>query len=264
MDNYSCFIKDKGYFGGFPTQEEVNNLENKGFIYFVDLTNNYEKKIKPYTTKYNYIKFPIKDRDIPRNYKMFSRFIIILGEIIKNLVNNQKIYIHFKGGHGRSGIVIAVLLSYIYNIKPEEAIRKTTIYHNKRKNMKEKLKKIGSPQTYYQKRFVINFMRNRYINDNNLITKDLCLKSPHQICLNNKKYKNAYEAIIDNKDKYKNRLYELILMINIVKFCKYDYLIKMITNTGLSNIIIYDNECDEFNLIYMRILKEIRKFYYIH
>tara|TARA_A100001015_G_scaffold310205_1_gene411142 strand:+ start:1722 stop:1895 length:174 start_codon:yes stop_codon:yes gene_type:complete len=54
MEKASFFIKDKCLFGSYPTQIAVNDLENKGVRHFIDLTNEFERKIIPYTTKYNY------------------------------------------------------------------------------------------------------------------------------------------------------------------------------------------------------------------
>ena len=38
MDNSSYFIKNRSLFGSFPTQESVQELEEHGVRYFVDLT----------------------------------------------------------------------------------------------------------------------------------------------------------------------------------------------------------------------------------
>ena len=166
MDRSSEFIKNKALFGGFPTQEYVNEFEELGVRYFVDLTCKGEKNITPYKTKYTYIHYPISDRRVPTCWKSFSKFIIKIGNIIKNLKIGEKIYIHCKGGHGRSGIVVASLLCYIYRITPSEAIAKTTKYHSRRKEMREKWRKIGSPQTRGQKHFVTKFFEPLYVYEN--------------------------------------------------------------------------------------------------
>jgi|UniRef100_A0A6C0D259 protein-tyrosine phosphatase len=154
MNNCSFFIPSKALFGGFPTQEETNNLEIKGVRYFVNLTCDNEDKIYPYTTIYNKISFPIHDRNIPDNISEFSEFIIKISNIITNLNTDELVYIHCKGGHGRSGIVVACVLCYLYNMDAESAIQYTNTCHNTRINMKEKWRKIGSPQTIQQKNFV--------------------------------------------------------------------------------------------------------------
>jgi N-glycosidase YbiA len=165
MDRASYFIKNKALFGSFPSQLAITELEQEGVRFFVDLTYSDEKKITPYKTEYKYISYPIKDRQIPTDSYNFVCFIVKIAEIINNLKPNELLYIHCKGGHGRSGIVVAVLLCYIFHLSPEHAIEYTTNYHSNREVMKEKWRNLGSPQTPYQKSFVyhcckpINFYR---------------------------------------------------------------------------------------------------------
>lgn len=165
MNRSSYFIKDKALFGSFPTQSAVDELEKEGVRFFVDLTCSNEQKIVPYKTMYKYISYPIKDRNTPTDVYSFIYFIIKIANIIDELKLNEKIYIHCKGGHGRSGVVVAVLLCHIFNFSSEYSIEYTTKCHNKRPVMKEKWRKLGSPQTLYQKSFVdycckpINFYR---------------------------------------------------------------------------------------------------------
>ena len=60
MNNCSFFIKDKALFGSSPSQESVEELEENGVKYFIDLTTPEEKeqnKVKLYVTKHNYINY---------------------------------------------------------------------------------------------------------------------------------------------------------------------------------------------------------------
>ena len=166
MEHSSEFVKNKALFGSYPIQEHVDLFENHGVRYFIDLTLPGEKRITPYTTKYTYIHYPIHDRRVPTNWGSFARFIIKVGEIIKNLPSGDKVYVHCKGGHGRSGIVVACLLCYLYKITPSEALSKTTKYHSRRKEMREKWRRMGSPQTRSQKHFVTKFFEPLYIYKN--------------------------------------------------------------------------------------------------
>jgi ribA/ribD-fused uncharacterized protein len=154
MNRSSYFIKNKALFGSFPIQTDVYELENEGVRVFVDLTFKEEKKITPYTTKYKYISYPILDRNIPIDIIGFVSFIVHLTSIIKSMKRGELVYIHCKGGHGRSGVVVAVLLCHIFNMSPEHALEHTTKYHKKRLIMNDKWRKIGSPQTFSQKSFV--------------------------------------------------------------------------------------------------------------
>jgi len=179
MERCSYFISNKALFGSYPCQDTVKTLEAYGVRYFIDLTFHDEKKITPYKTKFNYINYPIKDQWIPSDTDSFKDLVIDICFLITRLKENEKIYIHCKGGHGRSGTVVACILSLYYNFSSEKALQLTKEYHSNRIEMKDKWRKIGAPQTYTQKQFVkqfVNFARvyvtdeNLYIDANNLIS----------------------------------------------------------------------------------------------
>ena len=71
----SFFIKNKACFGSYPTQKQVDAMEKDGFVFFVNLTSDYERKITPYKTTKDYIQFSIKDRGIPENLKFFAKLV---------------------------------------------------------------------------------------------------------------------------------------------------------------------------------------------
>jgi ribA/ribD-fused uncharacterized protein len=198
MERASYFIKDRAIFGSFPTQKAVDELENKGVKFFVNLTYNYEKKITPYVTKHNYITFPISDRRVPQDWKEFARFLIRISDIIlKQLKNGELLYIHCKGGHGRSGVVVASLLCYIFRMTPEQALEHTTKYHSKRSVMREKWRKLGSPQTIQQKNFVHKFFDPLHFYRAYLTgyTAGFSTFTIHRVCIDNITYPTAEAAI---------------------------------------------------------------------
>lgn len=152
MKKYSCFVDNLGYFGNYPSQTDINYMESIGIHYFIDLTSEQDN-----LTAYNIssksfkVNLSILDRKIP--YDIFNFTLLIL-KSVQLLKDNKKIYIHCKGGHGRSGILVACVLKLYLNITSEEAIQLTTKFHNERKGVREKWKKMGCPQTYGQKKFV--------------------------------------------------------------------------------------------------------------
>jgi len=161
-------LKGKGLFGSYPTQESVDELEKNGVRYFFDLTCPGEKRIKKYNTNYVYYNYPIVDHNVPTNWQTFAQFILKIANTIKSLEEKEMIYINCRGGHGRSGIVVACLLCYLKKIPASEAISLTTHYHNQRVDLKEKWRLLGSPQTRSQKRFVAKFFEPIHIYHNTI------------------------------------------------------------------------------------------------
>jgi hypothetical protein len=149
----SFFIYDKAIFGSYPTQLEVLELEKKGYNWFVNVTSDNERHITPYQTTTNYINFPIPDHKTPNNKETFTSFIYKLFRILVEYPSS-KMFIHCKGGHGRSGIVVATLCCLCFDMKSVESLSYTNKCHLMRKEMRDVWRHIGSPQTIIQKDFV--------------------------------------------------------------------------------------------------------------
>ena len=162
MERSSYFIQDKALFGGYPTQESVDTLEENGVRYFIDLTCPGEHRITPYETKYEYSQYSIRDHNVPDDWHSFAQFILKTCNLVKKLDPGERIYLHCKGGHGRSGLVVACILCYLYKILPNEALRLTGEYHSRRKEMKERRRRLGAPPGEHQKDFVRKFFRPLY------------------------------------------------------------------------------------------------------
>jgi len=273
---------NKALFGSYPTCDSVKELEKNGVRFFVDLTFKDETKIIPYNTDYTYIHYPIKDNKVPTNWRTFSVLILKLKYIIKNLNKGEKIYIHCKGGHGRSGILVACLLCAFYNIKPSNAITATTKFHNKRVDMKEKWRKIGSPQTRSQKRFVSKFFQRLYIYStySNYFTYGFSNLSPIPVIIDSKKYicsKDAIDSkdvidskkyididkdVIDSKDVINSidkDNYSFLFYITEQKFNQNISLKERLISTGLRPIFFYNKT----NYVMCNVLSKLReKFYF--
>jgi predicted NAD-dependent protein-ADP-ribosyltransferase YbiA (DUF1768 family) len=125
MQNSSYFIENRALFGCYPKQSDVDELEREGVRYFVNLTCVGERKIIPYSlpSSCKELLFPIRDRSVPRDWKVFSSFISTLSDIIVNLPSTHKVYVHCRGGHGRAGMVVAILLCHILKLEPIESLR---------------------------------------------------------------------------------------------------------------------------------------------
>ena len=99
----------------------------------------------------NYRNFPITDHSIPS--KIFCKQII---KYIENELKNKKtIYIHCYGGHGRTGIIAAILLKHIQsNISGIEALEVISHLHCYRNDGGCN---IQAPETKEQMNYVVNY-----------------------------------------------------------------------------------------------------------
>lgn len=198
MQRSSFFYYDKARFGGYPTAEELIELEEAGVRHFVDLTCEGELLITQYTTKYNYIRYPIVDRSIPHNRKSFSKFILQICEIIINLPESSMIYIHCRGGCGRSGLVVACIISRLCSVFPYDALRLTSIYHANRPVMSSRMRKNGAPQTPGQKNFVKEFM-----GEYRFTTGPFTMSSKHPVFYKDELFETASLALQKHPGKLK-------------------------------------------------------------
>lgn len=180
MNKCSYFIEGLALFGSSPTQEFVDYLEEElGVMYFVDLTYDNERNIDAYTTRYTKIRYPIKDQKIPTNQLEFCKLVLRLCDILKA---GGKMYLHCKGGHGRSGVVVAAVLGVYHNVGAEEALGMTYKFHQNRKIMRDHWRMIGSPQTYAQKEFIRQLFYPIYYNTHgNVEYKYLSTFSKHKV-----------------------------------------------------------------------------------
>ncbi len=154
MNSISCLIKDLLYFGPYPNEEILQFLESRQAL-IVDLTTNMDN-LAPYKTGSKRIHYPIVDGEIPTDSMEFFDF---LTRIILKLYQQTPIYIHCKGGHGRSGMVSACVLWGYFNVTPKKAIELVTISHRNRLDMKNKWRRVKCPHSFKQRDWVYKFSR---------------------------------------------------------------------------------------------------------
>jgi hypothetical protein len=56
--------------------------------------------------------------------------------------------------HGRSGLSVACILCFIFNLSPYDSLEYTSKCHASRKEMRDKWRALGSPQSSLQKKFI--------------------------------------------------------------------------------------------------------------
>lgn len=164
INDFACFfIPDKACFGAFPTDQKIQLLHSLGINLVIDLTLPNENKCVPYNkiSGIEYLHYPIDDKGIPKSKFDFA---IFLHKIMIQLRDyGKKLYVHCKGGHGRSGLFAACLLCLMNGFSSYEAIKHVSLAHSKRKNMKKFWIRSGSPYLYNQKNFVYDIARDYHI-----------------------------------------------------------------------------------------------------
>lgn len=155
------------FFGGYPTKEWFAVLIENHVKIMVDLTSPDEKincQLYDYSTKLPhqemlYLHYAISDNKIPDNVEGFKEFIKLLGRHIYQFRTDEKMYIHCRGGHSRSGMVVAGLLCFLCNITPEKSLYITTVAHANREFLKPKWRYQKCPQLFSQRKFVIDVFK---------------------------------------------------------------------------------------------------------
>lgn len=164
-------------FGGYPTHAQFERLKQIGVRYFIDLTNHHDRKrLNPYNYKDQdiiYINFPIRDNFIPYDMDLFNEFIVWLVFTIGVMKQNEYMYVHCKGGHGRSGMVVCCIMCLLFDLSPEHSITETTASHNDRPFLTPKWKTQLCPPNEIQRVFIHrihqrNLMKYTYNNNNNI------------------------------------------------------------------------------------------------
>lgn len=244
--NRSCFFyQDKALFGSYPTQENINILESIGVRWFIDLTTQKDNLIE-YKTKYNKIKYPIIDHNIPKDWYSFTKLLYKIKIILDNLkyINeiegNEKIYLHCRGGHGRSGTVAACILSFYLKIDSKESLEIINKCHKTRKDMSEKSRSLNVPNKIKQISFVHKFFSPLVFYSNSNDSRFLLsMYSKHSIYVDNMYFSNCNDAIFYytkfNNDNMSN--FEIIEKIILLKLKQHEEVYIFLSKTGMRPII---------------------------
>ena len=137
-------LSDTLYYGMHPSRVAPNiNIDH-----YVSLVEDGE--LPDFNTTIPTYKFPIKDRKAPTLEYLTVIINFILG--LKGVV-----YVYCKGGHGRSGTIMAALWGKVHTMGGDDALKYINIQWHTQRNLsvlKPHLIKLGSPQTNCQKNVV--------------------------------------------------------------------------------------------------------------
>jgi protein-tyrosine phosphatase len=135
-------LKDKLLVGCYPydTKEKknyFNTLLRVGITDFISLQTEGElDRLEPYfpfnsdENQYEkFYNFPIPDRKIVSD----KETLLYLKDIVDIITESESVvYLHCLGGHGRTGVLVSLILSYFFALQPEEALDYTQTLHDSR------------------------------------------------------------------------------------------------------------------------------------
>ena len=147
-------VNEQIYFGKYPDEDILKALKELNIKLIIDLTH-FTDNLPKYSSIVKRIEFPIVDMgiqedDLTLQHIMFIKTLFLNGD--------NPIYIHCKGGHGRSGVIACLLYGLLYDKTAEESLEAIKEAHNLRKQMSRKTRILGSPQTSDQKLQVMRLL----------------------------------------------------------------------------------------------------------
>lgn len=255
-DWISCLIDEKLYFGPFPNQLMMDRLVKEKFNVIINLTESHEEPIYDNHIDIKYIHFPIKDSGVPVDTHDYCSFITRLKY---EYLNGSKIYIHCRGGHGRSGMVSVSLIYCILPYDLRESIEFVNMSHYNRANLRPKWKKRKSPFNYEQFLFLSKLHKNIYVNMDHYNKYYDWLFSKEVFNVDDKSYNSPYQLYIDeNINSMKKFL--LIYLFFMKKLSDCENVKNKLEMTYLKKFVLSDCENKEFCVMYNSIINNIREY----
>jgi len=87
----------------------------------------YRKRVKAFKPGCSFIEQPIPDQEVGDDELIQD----LVAQLLERL-QSEVLYVHCRGGHGRTGTICALLLAKLYNISAAEAMARTQTYHDVR------------------------------------------------------------------------------------------------------------------------------------
>lgn len=260
LTDFATSFYGNGYFGAYPSPECIEHLVDQKFDYLVNLTVYQEKNLNAYEKPpITVLYYPIKDNNVPHNWENFSYLVVWLCKLLEE---GKRIFIHCKGGHGRSCLLVTCIIYYLSDhMNAREAIEHTVHIHNQRTDMSIRWKGIKSPFSKSQYIFLYKFLNPICIlkSYNTGYQAGFSGSSLFEIETEDGVFSNldaAFQALRGNIDNE----FETMLKLTWIKFNRYSELQQNLLITGIRKIYDYSRYAFKGNLI-GRCLMNVREQY---
>ena len=149
IEDFWSQATDNIYFGAYPTQSMIDKvIAAFPNAYIVNLTQDKEC-LEGYTTPPGkFLSFPIRDNGTP------AQDILTFTKFLARVSSQDTLFIHCKGGHGRSSMIAACVLCYKFRYEPEEALNIVMRAHRQRKILSERWRSRALCMHLCQRNFV--------------------------------------------------------------------------------------------------------------
>eukprot|EP01064_Diplonema_japonicum_P021418 TRINITY_DN30971_c0_g1_i1.p1 TRINITY_DN30971_c0_g1~~TRINITY_DN30971_c0_g1_i1.p1 ORF type:complete len:696 (+),score=123.32 TRINITY_DN30971_c0_g1_i1:37-2124(+) len=146
--------------GGSPDNRRLSDLQalaNTGITTVINLRADKNAGYMPALEKaagrkINLVTYHLSDGQVPKETKTFMELINRINAMLKA---GEIIYIHCKGGHGETGMVVACVLATLYDLPHMKALNVTGTLHSQRHDTEDQC----SPQTQEQRIFVLEILK---------------------------------------------------------------------------------------------------------
>lgn len=88
----------------------------------------YRKKAKALNPRVAFVEQPIPDQEVTDDAMVEE----LVSQLLERLAAGEVLYVHCRGGHGRTGTICAILLGRMYKLSAAEAMARTQVYHDVR------------------------------------------------------------------------------------------------------------------------------------
>jgi hypothetical protein len=131
------------------TNRNVFHFGNKVNPYFNDVlkflaVEERHSKLTTDTVEASFVHFPIRDMSTTEDYKIIK----LCKDLVRRYHRGEVLYIHCWGGHGRTGVVVCIMLHLMYGLTGDEVLERCEFVHRIRKSGSFG---VSSPQTLEQK-----------------------------------------------------------------------------------------------------------------